>query len=178
MAKPVGSSADGVGDEAVREATGKSRDEWFELLDAAGATTWKHQAIARWLVADQGVDPWWSQGVTVAYEQERGIRRPGQRQDGTYETSVTRTVDLEKQAALRALAAVVTRELGVEPLALNLAAKHPTARFPLGSEFVLASAADRDGGRSSIGLTWGKLPDDSRLAELKARMRAWLRAVG
>jgi len=178
MAKPVGSNAEGVGDDAVRAATGKSRDEWFAVLDAAGGSTWKHQAIARWLVSDRGVDPWWSQGVTVAYEQARGIRQPGQRQDGTYEASVTRTVELEKQAAVRALAAVVSRELGVEPLALNLEAKHPTARFPLDGEFVLASATDRDGGRSSIGLTWGKLPDDSRLAEVKAQMRDWLRAVG
>jgi hypothetical protein len=183
MAKPVGnsvgSSAESVGGESVREATGKARDEWFAILDAAGATTWKHQAIARWLVSAQGVDPWWSQGVTVAYEQARGIRRPGQRQDGTYEASVTRTVELEKQAALRALAAVVSRELGIEPLALNLEAKHPTARFPLdGGEFVLATATDRDGGRSSIGLTWGKMPDDSRLAEVKAQMRDWLQAVG
>ena len=78
-----------------------------------------------------------------------------------------------------ALAEVVTRELDVEPLALNIQAKHPTARFLLeGGEFVLASASDRDGGRSSIGLTWGKMPDDSRLAGVKARMRGWLQAVG
>lgn len=179
MTKPVGASEENVGDEAVLEATGRGRDEWFARLDAAGATGWKHRDIATWLVTEQRVDPWWSQNVTVAYEQARGIRRPGQRQDGTYEASITRTVALEKTAALRALAAVVSGELGVEPLALNLEAKHPTARFPLdGGEFVLASSSDRPGGTASIGLVWGRMPDDTRLTDVKARMREWLHAVG
>ncbi|UOQ88505.1 DUF4287 domain-containing protein [Agromyces endophyticus] len=180
MAKTtVGANADGVGDDAVQAATGRPRDEWFELLDAADAATWTHKDVATWLVAEHRVDAWWAQSVTVAYEQARGIRRPGQRQDGTYEASVTRTVDLDKTEGLRALAALVERELGVAPLALNLGAKHPTARFPLdGGEFVLASSTERSGGRSSIGLTWGRMPDGDRLADVKARMRGWLAEVG
>lgn len=175
----VGSNTDGVGDDAVAAATGQPREAWFARLDEADATTWTHKAVATWLVAEHGVDPWWAQNVTVAYEQARGIRRPGQRQDGTYEASVTRSVDLEKTAALRALAGVVEEALGRAPLALNLTAKHPTARFPLDDgEFVLASSSDRPGGRSSIGLTWGRMPGDERLAEVKARMRGWLAEVG
>ena len=76
-------------------------------------------------------------------------------------------------------AAVVTLRLDVDPLALNLTAKHPTARFPLeGGEYVLATVSPVAGGRSSIGLTWGRMPDDMRLAEVKDRMREWLRSVG
>ena len=179
MSTPVGSSSEGVGDEAVREATGKDRAEWFALLDQAGAATWKHKDVASWLVREHDVDGWWAQGITVAYEQARGIRRPGQRQDGTFEASVSRTVDLDAAAALRALAAVVTLELDVDPLALNLTAKHPTARFPLeGGEFVLATVSPVAEGHSSIGLTWGRMPDGSRLADVKARMREWLRTIG
>jgi Domain of unknown function (DUF4287) len=178
MGTPVGSNAEGVGDEAVREATGRDRAEWFALLDRAGAAAWKHKHIASWLVAEHGVDGWWSQGITVGYEQARGIRQPGQRQYGTFEASVSRTVDLDTAAALRALAAIVTLELDVDPRALNVTAKHPTARFALdGGEFVLASVSPIDEGRSSIGLTWGRMPDGSRLAEVKARMREWLQAV-
>jgi len=179
MGIPVGSNADGVGGEAVREATGRDRAEWFALLDQAGAATWKHKDIASWLVTEHGVDGWWAQGVTVGYEQARGIRQPGQRQDGTFEASVSRTVELNTADALRALAAVVTAELDVEPLALNVTAKHPTARFPLdGGEYVLATVSPLANGRSSIGLTWGRMPDGSRLADVKASMRQWLQAVG
>lgn len=174
----MGASADNVGDDAVERATGTTRDGWFALLDEAGAAEWKHQAIASWLVAEHGVDPWWAQGVTVAYEQARGIRRPGQRQDGTFEVSVTRTVAAEVEPALRALAAVVTEQTGVEPLALNLTAKHPTARFPLaGGEYVLASATERPGGKSSIGLVRGRMPSDDDLVGAKATLRAWLDSV-
>ncbi len=176
---PVGASADGVGDDSVHAATGRGRDEWFALLDQNGAAEWPHQRIASWLVAEHGVDAWWSQNITVAFEQARGIREPGQRQDGTFEASVSRTVPLGTADALRALAEIVTTELEVEPLALNLTAKHPTARFPLdGGEFVLASAGPVGEGRSSIALTWGRMHDGSRLADAKTRMRAWLQAVG
>ncbi|MDQ2662091.1 MAG: DUF4287 domain-containing protein [Actinomycetota bacterium] len=176
---PVGSSAEGVGDKAVVDATGKARDEWFSLLDEAGATTWPHKQIASWLVSEHGVDGWWAQNITVAFEQARGIRQPGQRQDGTFEASVSRTVDLGTADALKALADVVTAELDTEPLALNLTAKHPTARFPLeGGEFVLASASPLAEGRSSIGLTWGKMADGSRIADVKTDLRRWLQAVG
>jgi hypothetical protein len=179
MSTPVGSNAEGVGDDAVRAATGRDRAEWYALLDEAGAATWPHKEVATWLVREHGVDGWWAQGVTVGYEQARGIRRPGQRQDGTFEASVSRTVDLAPTDALRALAAVVTMQLDVDPLALNLTAKHPTARFPLdGGEYGLATVSPVADGRSSIGLTWGRMPDDTRLADVKARMREWLRSVG
>ena len=174
----VGGNADGVGDHAVVSATGRTRDEWFALLDAAGAAGWKHQAIASWLVTEHGVDSWWAQGVTVGYEQARGIRSPGQRQDGTFEVSVTRTIVGDVEPALRALAAVVTARTGVEPLALNLAAKYPTARFLLdGGEFVLASATARSAGRTSIGLVRGRMPNGDDLAEVKQTLRGWLDAV-
>ncbi|WP_156891632.1 hypothetical protein [Agromyces subbeticus] len=176
--RTVGASADNVGDDAVERATGTTRDAWFALLDAAGAVEWRHQTIATWLVTERGVDPWWAQGVTVAYEQARGIRRPGQRQDGTFEVSVTRTVAAEVEPALRALAAVVTAQTGVEPLALNLAAKYPTARFVLeGGEFLLASASARGEGKTSIGLVRGRMPSDDDLAGAKATLRGWLDSV-
>lgn len=179
MGTPVGSSAEGISDDAVREATGRPRSEWYAMLDDAEAATWRHKEIASWLADEHGVDAWWAQHLTVAYEQARGIREPGQRQDGSFEASVSRTVALDPADALRALAAVVAAELEVEPLALNLTAKHPTARFPLDSgEFVLASASPVGAGRSSIGLTWGRMSDGTRLAEIKSDLREWLRAVG
>lgn len=175
----IGSSRDAAGERSVRDATGRTHDEWFAILDEAGASEWRHAEVAAWLSADQGVDPWWSQHVTVAYEQARGIRDPGQRQDGSFEASVSRTVALEPVAALEAIADVVVAELGVEPLARNVSARHPTARFHLdGSEFLLAGSSPRGEGRSSISLTWGRMPDGSRLADVKATLREWLARVG
>ena len=175
----IGSSRDAAGDRSVQDATGKPREEWLAILDDAGASGWRHAEIAAWLAADQGVDPWWSQHLTVAYGQARGMRDPGQRQDGSFEASVSRTVSLEAVPALEALADVVAAETGVQPLARNTSARHPTARFHLdGGEFVLAGSSPRGEGRSSLSLTWGRMPDGSRVAEVKAAMREWLARVG
>lgn len=86
------SSTDMVGDERVRAATGRRREEWFTLLDEAGAATWGHTRIAAWLAAAHEVDPWWCQNVTVVYEQARGLRVPGQKSDGTFTASATKTL--------------------------------------------------------------------------------------
>jgi hypothetical protein len=79
-------------DEVVRSNTGRTWDEWFALLDAWGAVERPHPEIARWLGQEHGVGGWWAQGVTVAYEQARGLRAPGQRRDGSWEVNVSKTV--------------------------------------------------------------------------------------
>ena len=69
-----------IADAKVVEATGRSRQDWFALLDAAGATGMAHADIARLLVDEHGVAGWWAQTVAVDYEQARGLR-------GRYEQS-------------------------------------------------------------------------------------------
>ena len=81
-----------VGEQAFAAATGRSRAEWFALLDAQSAAGWPHRDIAAWLTGVHGVDAWWAQGITVGFEQARGTRVPGQRQDGLFEASVSRTL--------------------------------------------------------------------------------------
>lgn len=81
-----------VGEEAIRAATGRSRAEWYTLLDDAGAREWDHARTARWLGGEHDVDGWWAQSVTVGYEQSRGMRQPGQRPDGSFEAGATKTV--------------------------------------------------------------------------------------
>src|SRR5699024_2060959 len=80
-----------IGSEKLARATGRSREEWFELLDAASATGWSHGQIAEWLVTEHDVDGWWAQSITVGYEQARGMRQPGQRPDGTFDANVSKT---------------------------------------------------------------------------------------
>ena len=63
----------------IRANTGRVWDEWFALLDAWGGVERPHPEIARWLNQEHGIPGWWAQGVTVAYEQARGLRAPRQR---------------------------------------------------------------------------------------------------
>ncbi len=100
-----------VDDERVRAATGAGRDHWFGLLDEAGAREWTHPAIAAFL-RERGVPAWWSQHITVAYEQERGLRLPGQRPDGTFAASVSRTFGASPEQVWPALVGDVAAWLG------------------------------------------------------------------
>ena len=81
----------GVGDDAVRKATGKSWAQWFKALNAAGAKKLAHHDIAVMLHAKFNVKPWWSKMVTVGYEQAHGLRVVHQKADG-FSASVSRTI--------------------------------------------------------------------------------------
>ena len=52
-----------------------------------------HRAIAA-IVSSLGAPEWWSQMVTVGYERIRGLREKGQRRDGGYEASKSRTYNV------------------------------------------------------------------------------------
>ena len=70
-------------DEArVREKTGKGWDEWFSIIDSMGGMPLGHTKIAKALRDQHGVDPWYSQMLTVQYERERGGRKINQRAKG------------------------------------------------------------------------------------------------
>ena len=166
-----------VTDKAVLDATGRHPDEWFAFLDVQQATGWTHTAIARWLV-DQGVDGWWAQGITVRYEQARGMRQPGQAADGSFEVSASRTIDGEQAAALQAIIEAVTAVHG-EPSSVSLGAKYPTARWkPDSGGTLLAGANPSKNGRTSVVLSWTKLPDAAAQHTAKPALRALLDALG
>ena len=59
-----------------RQRSGKSG---FQILDRAGAKKMTHQEIANYLHTKHSVPPWWTQMVTVTYEQQRGLRDKHQR---------------------------------------------------------------------------------------------------
>ena len=79
----------------VERATNRSWDEWLQFMDGIGARELDHSAIALRVYAElEGrVERlgWWTQAVTVAYEQHIGRRVPGQRPDGSFQTSISRS---------------------------------------------------------------------------------------
>ncbi len=83
----------GVGTEAVLRATGRAWEEWLTVLDRAGAKALPHKEIALMLSRKFGVPDWWSQMVTVGYEQARGLRVVNQKADG-FAANASRTVGI------------------------------------------------------------------------------------
>ena len=84
----------GVGDEAVERATGRAWDDWLKVLDRAGAKAMLHKDIALLLSRKFRIPGWWSQMVTVGYEQARGLRLVNQQADG-FAANASRTVAVD-----------------------------------------------------------------------------------
>jgi hypothetical protein len=165
----VNDHSNGMSDDAMRTATGRAPEAWFTILDSHDATTWTHTAIARWLFDTfDALDGWWSQAVTVRYEQSRGMRQPGQQADGTYSVSATKTIPLDSHEALDAAIGIVSAHLGAAPDSDNRSARYITARWKLaGRESMLASAAPDTDGRTPLTLTHSRIDDPAMVGGAK-----------
>ena len=169
------------GDDAVVAATGRRAEEWFALLDAAGAAQWPHPRIARWLADEQGVPSWWRQNLAVRYEQSIGRREPGQKADGTFSVSSSRSVrdDASERAstAFDAVVVAASAELEVEPRSRRQHGLRPNARWTLPTGESVLVAGEPSPGRLRISVTFGKLADSTATATAKERAARILAAA-
>ena len=162
-------------EESVRANTGRTWDQWFKLLDRWGAKDKKHPQIARWLSEDQGVDGWWAQSITVAYEQERGMRAPGQRPDGTYSVTASKTVNAGMSDLFSAFTddEVRARWLGDFEFGIrSVRAKKAITADCEGATTRVSVWFDSKGrGKSQVGVAHEKIADPRHADELKAFWR-------
>ena len=84
----------GMSDERIKSQTGRTWEEWTRELDRHVAVKLAHRDIAEIVSGDYQVADWWTQTVTVGYERIKGLRARGQRRDGSYEASKSRTFDV------------------------------------------------------------------------------------
>jgi uncharacterized protein YndB with AHSA1/START domain len=99
----------GMSDVAVKEKTGCDWGRWVMALDFVQAHTWSHRAIAEYVHEKYKVPDWWSQMVTVGYERIKGLRQRGQRRDGGFEATKSKTISAPVEAVYRAFADARTR---------------------------------------------------------------------
>ena len=162
----------GVGTDAVARATGRAWDQWLALLDKAGAVAMPHKAIAAMLADKYGVPPWWSQMVTVGYEQARGLREAHQKSDGfaasasrTLQASLDRVYGAWTDPNLRAL------WLGAAPVEVTRATDGKSMRiaWTAGGSRVDVNFYPAGEGRSRVQVEHGKLAD----AQARARQKTF-----
>ncbi|ROS51443.1 hypothetical protein [Frigoribacterium sp. PhB24] len=172
---PAGSGASdrGRGEQRLSDArlgsgTGRSAAEWFARLDAAGATRLSHEQISRLLVDEFEVAPWWAEGVTVRYEQERGVEPPGRQPDGTYAVTVGRSL---RGAPLELLDLAVdrfARYAGGGPAVVARSGAQPTADWALAhGESLRLRVVPTEGPKCSVSLTQGDLRLPERVQPVK-----------
>lgn len=81
----------GMSDQTLKEKTGCNWERWVHMLDYHGAEDMRHGEIATLVRQKYKIDSWWSQMVTVGYERIKRRRALGQRLDGSYEASKSKT---------------------------------------------------------------------------------------
>lgn len=171
----------GMADAAVEEKTGRSWEQWVRTLDKHDASAMAHRDIARLVSGTYKVQDWWSQTVTVGYERIKGLRVRGQRRDGTYEASKSRTYNVSVKALFEgwADAAVRTRWLA-EPNARVRSSTAPKAMrivWPDGSVVLVGFMAKGDN-KSSVAVAHTKLPDRDAVNQRKQYWAGRLDALG
>ena len=168
-----------MSDEAVLAATGRHPDDWFARLDAAGAASWAHPASARGRQDVEGVTGWWAQGITIRYEQARGLRLPVQRSDGSFAVSASKTVDGALDAVYSAMVGAFTAEYGAEPSSSRGDGARPVARWRSGDGgSIVATAESAPGGRIRVSAQHEKLPGPEAGDAAKQRLQSALSRLG
>ena len=161
-----------MSDDAVKAKTGKTWEQWFSILDRAGAKQMSHQEIVKVLHSDHNVGPWWTQMVTVTYERSRGLRDKHQRPDG-YQISVSRTVNSPIGKVYKSFASEKARQVWLgkdnDGLKVRTAIVNKSMRVPWHDQksSLEISFVDKGAGKSQVVVTHSKLPDDKSAARMK-----------
>ena len=174
-AAPAPANVAGIADEKVRSKTGRTWEEWTRVLDAHGASGMTHREIARLIRDRYEVSDWWTQTVTVGYERIKGRRAIGQRADGTYEASKSRTFGVPVGRLFDAWATPASRRkwLADEPLTMRTSNRPKSLRFAHADGSVVVVGFTAKGrAKSSVAVQHGRL---ASRADAAVRKSTWAR---
>ena len=160
----------GRSDAVLEEKTGCTWARWVRTLDHVQAYTWQHREIATYVREKYGLSPWWAQGVTLGYERIKGLRAIGQRRDGSFEATRSRTFAVPLVRLYRAFhdAQARARWLPGVDLTVRTAARGKSMRITWPDQTsVTVDFASRGPGKSQVAVQHEKLPD--RAAAARAR---------
>jgi hypothetical protein len=168
-------------DAVIQANTGKRWDEWFAVLDRWGAVERPHAEIARWVGTEHGVGGWWAQGVTVAYEQARGLRAPGQRRGGLFEVNASKTVAVPVERLYEAFIDPDLRERWLPGATMEVRTTRPgrsiRANWDDGSTRLVVDFTAKGEAKSQVALVHERIADAATAEELKAWWRGRVAAL-
>jgi hypothetical protein len=171
----------GLSDRAIMDHTGHGWAEWVRILDEHGAEQMPHGQIATLVNTKYRVDGWWSQSVTVGYERIKGLRERGQRRDGTYEASKSRTYDVPVTTLFEAWANTHLRRRWLPDADVRVrtatSPKSMRVQWPDGT-IVAVGFLPKGKSKSSVAIAHTRLPDRETANRFKEYWAARLQALG
>ena len=160
----------GMSDASIKAKTGCNWEKWVKSLDYHGAATMSHGEIAELVSNKYKVADWWSQTVTVGYERIKGLRARGQRRDGSYEATKSRTFDVPVATLFDAWADKKVRDrwLNGTSVKVRTSTAPKSIRLGLADGGILAVGFLPKGkSKSSVAVSQAKLPDRETAERLK-----------
>ena len=160
----------GMSDAVIKEKTGCTWQKWVKSLDYHGAEKMTHRDIAALVREKYKVADWWTQTVTVGYERIKGLRVKGQRRDGTYEASKSRTFNVPVGVLFDAWAdpGTLRKWLGDARVKVRTATKPRTMRIDWNGNSIIAIGFTSKGpSKSSVAVQHTKLPDKETADRLR-----------
>jgi uncharacterized protein YndB with AHSA1/START domain len=159
----------GMSDAVIKEKTGCTWERWVKALDHHGAANLSHGEVAALVKKTYKVGDWWSQTVTVGYERIKGLRAKGQRRDGTYEASKSRTFDVPVKTLYEAWADDRTRRgwLTGATVRVRTATSPKSIRLDWNESIVAVGFTPKSNGKSSVAVQHTKLPDRDTANKVK-----------
>jgi hypothetical protein len=140
-----------------------------------------HRDIATLVSTKYEVGDWWSQTVTVGYERIKGIRARGQRRDGSYEASKSRTYNVPVARLFDAWAdsGVRQRWLNDVTVRIRTATASKSMRIDWSDRSIIVIGFISKGpSKSSVAVQHTKLPDKNKADQLKQYWTERLDALG
>jgi hypothetical protein len=175
----------GMSNAVILEKTGRTWEDWVRVLDGHGADRMAHSEVARLLSTTYNVRPWWTQMVTVGYERLKGLRARGQRRNGTFEASKSRTFNVPVATLFEAWSDPAQRRRWLDEPDLKVrtatAPKSMRLGWPDGTIVAVWFTA-KGASKSAVALAHTKLADRETADRLKAywaeRLAALAKEVG
>ena len=170
----------GMSDAVIKQKTGCTWERWVKSLDYHGAEKMSHGEIAAMVKKTYKVGDWWSQTVTVGYERIKGLRAKGQRRDGSYEASKSRTFDVPVKTLFEAWADRSTRQRWLDDASVRIrtATSPKSMRLDWNESIVAVGFTPKGSAKSAVAVQHTKLPDRDTANRVKQYWSDRLDALG
>ena len=170
----------GMSDAVIKARTGCTWERWTHALDYVGAHAWPHRKIADYVQKTFKVPDWWTQTVTVGYERIKGIRAIGQRRDGSFEASKSKTFAVPLARLYKSWSNAKLRSTWLpDELTIRSATPRKYMRI-VWPDFTLIQLvfANKGAAKSAVSVQHTKLPDRAAVTRMKAFWEQRLQALG
>jgi hypothetical protein len=171
----------GRSDAIIKERTGCTWERWVKALDREKAQTWPHREIAKHVQEKYQLPSWWAQTVTVGYERIKGLRAVGQRRDGSFEASKSRTFAVPLGVLYRAFEDPRVRHRWLPNVALTVRTATPQKSMRItwpDRTSVEVGFSAKGTGKSQVAVQHTKLPEKASAARMKEYWAERLNELG